>query len=309
MENFCDFTRNIALLATSIAKLTEHDDYVVTDVPGLSVFKKVDATGPLVGFYEQSVCLIAQGFKRVQLADKHYDYDTEHYLFSGIHLPVVAQVTDASPEHPYLGLKLTFDYQEITQLMSDSQLPPPKGQQTNCGMATGELSLALISAFQRLVDLVDDAASIPMLAPMLRREIFFRLLVGEQGERLRQLASMGTQTHQVAKALSWLKLNFTQPVTIDMLAQIASMGVSTFHHHFRNMTAMSPLQYIKQLRLQEARRLMLAQHFDAASAAFQVGYDSPSQFSREYGRLYGKSPMKDVTDIRNNLAVNVVGKD
>lgn len=303
MEHFSDLKRNMALLAESITRLTEHEDYVVTAVPGLSVFKKIDATEPLVGFYEQSVCLIAQGAKHVQLANEQYCYDTEHYLFSGIHLPVVAQVIGASEEQPYLGLKLTFDYQEITQLMVDSQLPPPKKQQTNSGMVTGKLSLALISAFQRLVDLVDDTSSIPMLAPMIRREIFYRLLVGEQGECLRQLAAMGTQSHQVAKAIAWLKNNFTQQVQVETLAQTASMGVSTFHHHFRNMTAMSPLQYIKQLRLQEARRLMLSDHFDAASAAFQVGYESASQFSREYSRLYGKSPMKDVNDLKSKLRV------
>ncbi|MDN4500993.1 AraC family transcriptional regulator [Alteromonadaceae bacterium BrNp21-10] len=301
MANISNLDSNMNLLASSILKLTECKDYYSTQVPGLTVFKKVDAT-TIAGFYEPSVCLIAQGAKRVQLGDETYIYDTEHYLFSGVHLPVVAQVVDASVEHPYLGLKLTFDYQEITQLMTDSQLPPPKGQRSGRGMATGTLSLSLISAFQRLIDLVDDESSIPMLAPMIRREIFYRLLVGEQGEKLRQLAAMGTQTHQVAKAISWLKSNFSKSVRVEELAQIASMSISTFHHHFRNMTAMSPLQYLKLMRLQEARRLMLTEHLDAATSAFQVGYESPSQFSREYGRLYGCSPAKDVNKLRFKLA-------
>lgn len=289
-------------LALSISQLTKQNDYLPTNVPGLTVFKKTDTTKPMVGFYEPSVCLIAQGAKHVQLADESYIYDNKHYLFSGIHLPVVAQVIDACSEQPYLGLKLTFDYQEITQLMTDSQVPPPKKQQSSRGMTTGVLTLPLIKAFQRLIDLVNEEADIPILAPMARREIFYRLLVGDQGEILRQHAAMGTQTHQVAKAISWLKANYSQSIRIEELAQIACMGVSTFHHHFRNMTAMSPLQYSKQLKLQEARRLMLTEHLDAASAAFQVGYESPSQFSREYGRLYGCSPARDVNTLRDKLA-------
>lgn len=137
---------------------------------------------------------------------------------------------------------------------------------------------------------------------MIRREIFYRLLVGERGEKLRHIAAMSTQTHQVAKAISWLKSNFSKPIRVEELAQIASMGVSTFHHHFRNMTAMSPLQYVKQIRLHEARRLMLIENLDAATSAYQVGYESPSQFSREYGRLYGCSPAKDVNVLRYKMA-------
>lgn len=302
MNTDSTLSRNMELLAASIARLTQQQDYAPTLVPGLTVFKKTDAAIPIAGFYEPSVCLIAQGAKRVQLGDESYQYDTKHYLFSGVHLPVVAQVIEATIERPYLGLKLTFDYQEITQLMADSQLPPAKGQRAGRGMATGTLSLAILSAFQRLVDLADDAASIAMLAPMIRREIFYRLLVGEQGEKLRQLAGMGTQTYQIAKAISWLKSNFSSSMRIAELARVANMSVSTFHHHFRNMTAMSPLQYLKQVRLQEARRLMLTEHVDAASAAFRVGYESASQFSREYGRMYGCSPAKDVNELRYKLA-------
>lgn len=300
--NNLDLKNNMAQLATSLSKLTEQEHYLTTQVPGLTIFKKTDAAEPITGFYEPSVCLIAQGAKHVQLGKESYVYDTEHYLFSGIHLPVVAKVKEASNAKPYLGLKLTFDYQEIAQLMADSQLPTPKGQNSARGMATGTLSLPLINAFQRLLDLVDDKEHIEMLAPLIRREIFYRLLIGEQGQKLRQLAIMGTQTHQVARTISWLKENFAQPIRIEDLANIANMGISTFHHHFRNMTALSPLKYLKQLRLQEARRLMLTEHLDVATSAFQVGYESPSQFSREYSRLYGCSPLKDVQGLRSKLA-------
>ncbi len=296
----------IGCLAESIARLTENGDLYTTAVPGLSLFQKIEPSGPLTGMYEPSVCLIAQGAKRVRLGDDTYVYDTNHYLFSGLHLPVIAQIIEASHQKPYLGLRLTFDYRDISQLMADSQLPPPRTQKTNRGMATGELTVPLIDAFQRLVDLLDEEQDIPILTPVIQREIFYRLLVGEQGVRLRQLAVMGTQSQQVAQAVSWLKSNFTKPLRVDELAEMANMGVSTFHHHFRSMTALSPLQYQKQLRLQEARRLMLTVHIDAASAGFQVGYESPSQFSREYSRLYGAPPVRDIMTLRQQ-AINVSG--
>jgi AraC-like DNA-binding protein len=246
--------------------------------------------------------MVAQGAKRVQLGDDTYVYDAHHYLITSVHLPTVVQVTEASPEKPYLGLRLTFDLKEIAQLMADSNLPPPRTQQSSRGMATGEVTPALVSAMHRLVDLLDNERDIPILAPVIQKEILYRLLTGDQGERLRQIAAAGSQSRQIARAIEWLKGNFAQPLRIDDLAARASMSSSTFHHHFRSMTALSPLQYQKQLRLQEARRLMLAERMDAANAAFQVGYESPSQFSREYSRLFGAPPLRDVTTLRQ-LAV------
>jgi transcriptional regulator GlxA family with amidase domain len=163
----------------------------------------------------------------------------------------------------------------------------------------------LLAAFQRLIDLLDEPKDIPILAPIIQREIFYRLLVGDQGTRLRQMASSGSQSQQVARAISWLMSNFAQPLRIDDLAAQVNMSTSTFHHHFRTVTAMSPLQYQKWLRLNEARRLMLAENQDAATAAFQVGYESPSQFSREYGRLFGNSPLRDITSLRQMTANEV----
>jgi AraC-like DNA-binding protein len=166
-------------------------------------------------------------------------------------------------------------------------------------MMLGEVTLPLLGAFQRLSDLLDAAEDIPILAPGIQREIIYRLLVGDQGGRLRQIATVGSQSQQIARAIDWLKNNFTRPLRIDDLAAQARMSTSTFHHHFRSMTALSPLQYQKQLRLQEARRLMLAERLDAATAAFQVGYESPSQFSREYSRLFGAPPLRDVASLRH----------
>jgi AraC-like DNA-binding protein len=225
-------------------------------------------------------------------------YDANHFLITSVDLPTVTQVTKATPEKPYLGLVFKLDRREISQLMADSNLPLPREQQASRGMATGKVTLPLLTAFQRLIDLLDEPMDIPILAPIIQREIYYRLLVSDQGARLRQIVSVGSQSHQIARAIDWLKGNFTQSLRIDDLAAKAHMSASTFHHHFRSVTAMSPLQFQKWLRLTEARRLMLTENHDAATAAFQVGYESPSQFSREYSRLFGAPPSRDITYLR-----------
>lgn len=285
-------------LGKSIARWTDKGEQHTTAVPGLSLFRRDAPTEPITGMYEPSICLIAQGAKRVLLGDDSYVYDAHHYLITSVHLPTIVQIIEASSEKPYLGLRLELDLREISQLMVDSNLPQPRTQQSSRGMATGEVTLPLLTAFQRLIDLLAEQQDIPILAPVIQREIIYRLLVGDQGERLRQIASTGSQSHQIARAIDWLKGNFTQSLSIDELAAQASMSSSTFHHHFRSMTALSPLQFQKQLRLQEARRLMLAERMDAANAAFQVGYESPSQFSREYNRLFGAPPLRDIAKLR-----------
>ncbi len=300
MQNIDNNSMKIAIeaLGKSIARLTENGELHTTAVPGLSLYRRDEPTGPISGMYEPSICLIAQGAKRVLLGDDTYVYDAHNYLITSVHLPTIVQIITASAEKPYLGLRLKLDQREISQLVVDSNLPQPRAQQSSRGMATGEVTLPLLTAFQRLIDLLAEQQDIPILAPIIQREIIYRLLVGDQGERLRQIASAGSQSHQIARAIDWLKGNFTRPLSIDDLAAQANMSSSTFHHHFRSMTALSPLQFQKQLRLQEARRLMLAERMDAATAAFQVGYESPSQFSREYNRLFGASPLRDITKLR-----------
>ncbi|MDD2853379.1 MAG: AraC family transcriptional regulator [Desulfuromonadaceae bacterium] len=294
-----DLEAAIGTVGKTLARLTEKEELHTTAVPGLSLFRRPEPTEPITGMYEPSICLVAQGAKRVRLGDDTFVYDAHHYLITSVHLPTVVQIVEASPEKPYLGLRLMLDLREISQLMVDSNLPRPRVQLSRRGMATGEVTLPLLTAFQRLIDLLAEQQDIPILAPIIQREIIYRLLVGDQGERLRQIASAGSQSHQIARAIAWLKGNFTQPLSIDVLAEQASMSSSTFHHHFRSMTAVSPLQFQKQLRLQEARRLMLAERLDAANAAFQVGYESPSQFSREYNRLFGAPPLRDITNLRH----------
>jgi len=289
-------------LGKSIARWTERGELFTTAVPGLSLYRRLEPTEPTTGMYEPSICIVVQGAKRVQLGDDTYIYDAHHYLITSVHLPTVVQVTEASPEKPYLGLRLTFDQREISQLMADSHLPPPRTQQSSRGMATGEVTSPLVNAFRRLIDLLDEEEDIPILAPVIQREIIYRLLVGDQGERLRQIAVAGSQSHSIARAIEWLKGNFSRPLRIDELAAQARMSTSTFHHHFRATTALSPLQYQKQLRLQEARRLMLMERLDAATAGFEVGYESPSQFNREYNRLFGAPPLRDITHLRQLAA-------
>ncbi len=290
-------------LGKSIARWTEQGELQTTAVPGLSLFRRNQPTDPISGMYEPSICVIAQGAKRVILGDDTYVYDGHHYLITSVHLPTVVQIIDASEERPYLGLRLKLDMREISQMMVDSNLPAPRVQQSSRGMATGEVTLPLLHAFQRLVALLADEKDIPILAPTIQREIVYRLLVGDQGSRLRQIASAGSQSQQISRTIEWLKGNFAQPLRVDDLSAKAGMSASTFHHHFRSMTALSPLQFLKQLRLQEARRLMLTDHLDAATAAFQVGYESPSQFSREYSRLFGAPPLRDIASLRQMAAV------
>jgi len=289
-------------LANNIARLTDKSDRLETAIPGLFFFRQDEPSPPHSGMYEPSVCMVAQGTKRVILGDDTFVYDAHHYLITSVHLPTMVQILEASPEKPYLGLMLKLDLREVSQLMVDSNLPSPRPQQSSRGMATGEVTMPLVAAIQRLIDLLAEPRDIPILAPVIQREIIYRLLVGDQGARLRQIAAAGSQSQQIARAIEWLKGNFTESLTIDDMAAHASMSNSTFHHHFRSITALSPLQYQKQLRLQEARRLMLAERMDAATAAFQVGYESPSQFSREYSRLFGAPPLKDITNLRQLTA-------
>ena len=293
-------------LVQSIARWADGGEQHSTAIPGLSLFRREERTEPISGLYEPSICLVVQGAKRVLLGDDTYVYDANHYLITSVHLPTIVQIIEANRDRPYLGLRLTFDLRAVSQLMADSNLPAPRAQQSSRGMATGVVTSALLNAFTRLIDLLSEQQDIPILAPVIQREIIYRLLVGDQGVRLRQIASAGSQSHQIARVINWLKDNFTEPLRVDDLATQAGMSSSTFHHHFRSMTALSPLQYQKQLRLQEARRLMLTEHLDAAAAAFQVGYESPSQFSREYSREFGAPPSRDIANLRQMAALETV---
>ena len=292
--------REVALetLRGSIARWTSEGEQNPGAIPSLSLFREEGPTDPISAVYEPSVCMVVQGAKRVLLGNETYVYNEQQYLITSVDLPAFFQVIEASKERPLLGLKLTFDIQEVSRLLIDSNFPHHRAQRSAHGMATSEITLPLLTAFQRLVDLLDEAQDIQMLAPIIQKEIVYLLLAGEQGARLRQIAAAGSQSQQIARIIEWLKNNYTQQLRIDDLASQARMSTASFHNHFRSITALSPLQYQKHLRLHEARRLMLAESLDAATAAFQVGYESPSQFSREYNRLFGAPPLRDVTRLR-----------
>ncbi|TGU72965.1 AraC family transcriptional regulator [Geomonas terrae] len=285
-------------LNEAIARWTEQGELHTTAIPDLALFRRQEPTEPISGLYEPSVCLVTQGAKVVKFGDESLVYDAQHFLITAIHMPTLVQVTEASREKPYLGLRLKLDLREVSQLMLDSNLPKPRTQHTSRGMATGEVTPQLVDAFRRMIALLDDPMDIPIMAPVVQREIIYRLLTGDQGERLRQIASTGSQGSQIARAIDWLKGNLSHPLRIEDLATKVNMSTSTFHHHFRTLTAMSPLQYQKMLRLNEARRLMLAERVDATTAAFNVGYESASQFCREYGRLFGAPPLRDINRLR-----------
>ena len=200
-------------LAKSIARWTDEGDKPVTAIPGLSLFRRDAPTQPMSYMYEPTICLVTQGVKRVLLGDDTYVLDVHHFLITSVDLPTVVHVIKASREKPYLGLVLKLDQREMSQLMADSTLPPPRAQESIRGMATGEVTLPLLTAFQRLIDLLDEPKDIPILAPIIQREILYRLLVGDQGARLRQMASARSHSHQVAQAIGWLKSQLHAAVT------------------------------------------------------------------------------------------------
>ncbi|GAP36676.1 AraC family transcriptional regulator [Piscinibacter sakaiensis] len=268
--------------------------------PALTMVRVDDSAGAFCSVYEPCVALILQGAKRVAFGSDVLHYDPRRYLIASMDLPVLSTVLEASPARPYLALVLRLDLHELAGMMVDARLPAPPaaGAADGRALATGAVTPALLQAFGRLLDLLEQPRDLPVLGPLVQREILYRLLVGEAGARLRQIASVDTQGHQIARAIDALRTRYAEPLRVEALAQSVRMSVSSFHHHFKALTAMSPLQFQKQLRLTEARRLMLAEHLDAATAAYRVGYESASQFSREYARRYGAPPMRDIAGLR-----------
>jgi len=246
-------------------------------------------------------CAIAQGSKEVLLGSDRYQYDPMHYLLATVELPIVSQILEASKVKPYLSLRLDLDPTLVGSVMVEAGHPSSRSSTDVKAIDVSPLDVNLLDAVVRLVRLIDSPAEAHMLAPMITREIIYRLLMGDQGSRLCHIAVLGGNTHQIARAVDRLRKDFNQPLRIENIARELGMSVSSFHHHFKSVTAMSPLQFQKQLRLQEARRLMLGQNLDATSAAYRVGYDDSSHFNREYKRLFGTPPMRDVERLRESV--------
>ncbi|EKA7383336.1 AraC family transcriptional regulator [Vibrio parahaemolyticus] len=288
-------------LAKLIDRWTGDANQYDTPISGLRFSRWTTPTPPTSYTHNPSICLIAQGRKRVLLGEESFIYDANHFLISSVDLPIIANIIEASEEQPYLGLIMELDLTEISQLIVDSELAFTQSKEAQKGIAVGELSESLLDAFVRLAELLDEGQNIKILAPIIKREIFYRLLMSEQGMRLHQIVTAGSHSHQIAKAIDWLKNNFVKPLSVGDLASYTGMSKSSFYTHFRSMTSMTPLQFQKKLRLSEARRLMLTENLDAMAATFKVGYESPSQFSREYSRLFGAPPSKDIKLLRENL--------
>ncbi|EGQ7677094.1 AraC family transcriptional regulator [Vibrio parahaemolyticus] len=288
-------------LAKLIERWTGNANQYDTPISGLRFSRWTTPTPPTSYTHNPSICLITQGRKRVLLGEESFIYDANHFLISSVDLPIIANIIEASEEQPYLGLIMELDLTEISQLIVDSELAFTQSKEAQKGIAVGELSESLLDAFVRLAELLDEGQNIKILAPIIKREIFYRLLMSEQGTRLHQIVTAGSHSHQIAKAIDWLKNNFVKPLSVGDLASYTGMSKSSFYTHFRSMTSMTPLQFQKKLRLSEARRLMLTENLDAMAATFKVGYESPSQFSREYSRLFGAPPSKDIKLLRENL--------
>jgi AraC-like DNA-binding protein len=296
-------------LARKIALFVGSGESRATDIPALTLHRKTAPTAPCSMTYEPSVTVMAQGRKRVELGRTVFIYGPSRFLLTSVDLPVVSRVIEASEKAPCLAMSLKLQMPMVREVLSREEVQVEEAPAGSPGMAVGETTVEFLSACCRLLDLLDTPQDIPFLGGLVQREIIYRILRGGEGARLRAIATMGEQSQRTAKAIGWIKANYAKPLRVDDLAGIAGMGVSTLHHHFRMLTAMSPLQYQKQLRLQAARSRMLVDGLDAASAAFEVGYESASQFNREYSRFFGQPPMRDIRTLRSPgaLALESVG--
>jgi AraC-like DNA-binding protein len=285
-------------LARRIAACVGSDERRMTEIPGLILHQRTAPTPPCSVTYEPSLVLTAQGRKRVELGANTFTYGSSHYLLTSVALPAMARVIEASEQAPCLALSLKLQMPVVRELLSREEIEIAPHAEKGPAMAVGEVTVELLDSFCRLMRLLDQPQEIAFLHGLIEREIIFRVLRGPEGARLRAIATQGDQSQRTAKAIAWIKDNYPKPLRVEELAEIAGMGVSTLHHHFRTLTAMSPLQYQKQIRLQEARARMSIHGLDAGSAALEVGYESASQFTREYKRLFGQTPMRDTRTLR-----------
>jgi AraC-like DNA-binding protein len=286
-------------LARAIGLFAQFDGDYQTAIPGLSLHRRRLPTEPLHCIFNLGLGVVAQGNKQALVDGQINTYGPGQSMVTTIDLPVISHVTSASLEEPLLGLMLTLDPRRVQEVAADMKLPPPARAHPCRTLSIEMLDAPMVEALVRLVALLGESpVLIARVAPLLQEEIIVRLLLGPHGQQLQHLVADGTPSQQISKAVSWLKQNFAKPLQVDDLAESVHMSPTAFRQHFRKMTGTSPLQYQKTLRLQEARQLMLTQHLDAGSASGLVGYESPSQFSREYSRLFGAPPQADVRRLR-----------
>lgn len=287
-------------LQRTVLTHTDEEGMAPSAVEGLFLGRATAPTQCMSTVYDPCLCVIVQGSKTVWLGDREIVYGPLSYLVSSVHLPALGQITEASPDTPYLSIRIDVDPQEVTDLVLRLGDTPPEitCPEVSCGMCVAQTDAPLLDAVTRLVTLLDAPEDAPILAPMVKREILYRALVGEMGPRMRKFAAADSQAYRVSRVIALLKDRFTEPLRIRDLAEEANMSESSLFHSFKQVTRMSPLQFQKKLRLHEARRLMLSEGLEAATASYRVGYESPSHFSREYSRMFGAPPRADVSKLR-----------
>ncbi|WP_211746230.1 AraC family transcriptional regulator [Paenibacillus sp. Marseille-Q4541] len=285
-------------LTELIERHSGQDGVYETAIPSLFFIRLSRVADPVHRVYKPSLCFIAQGLKHVLLSQELFEYGPSHYLISSTNLPVKGHVIKASSDVPYLSLRLEFTPKQIIEVLKDAQIEITLQENTQRAMFVGEMESSIMDSLVRLARLLDNPKDIPFLAPIYKREILYHLLQGNHGVALAQMAMEGSSAYRISEAIEHIVHNIAKPLRIEELAELANMGISTFHRHFKEITAMSPIQYQKQLRLQEARRLLISEPTDATEVAFRIGYESASQFSREYSRMFGFPPRADIKQLK-----------
>ncbi len=288
----------IEQLAALIAEMSDRDGGYLTAIPGLYLSKLSTTSAPRHTVDRAIFCVVAQGVKSILLNNERYIYDSSKYLLVSLDLPLVGQIMEATRNKPFLGVSMELDFSEIGSLSIEAGLALQSDPGRSRSLFVSPMDQELLDAVIRLVCLLKKPAQIPILAPLVRREIFYKLLLSEQSGLLRRMAAESGQTRRITAGVEWLKKNATRPIRMEELAREVNMSPSTMHAWFKAVTSMSPLQFQKQLRLQEARRILLSETTDANTVSQRVGYESPSQFSREYRRLFGFPPLRDVERLR-----------
>lgn len=281
-----------------IARHLPHDGSLQTAIEGLRFYRSATATEPVALEYKPGLAFVAQGSKSTILGAEHFHYTEGEYLLTSIGLPVMAHVTVASAERPHLCFLLDIDVLLLTETLNQIGDAMLMSSECQCGLSVNQPSPSLLDSCLRLLRLLDTPAAIPVLAPLIRKEICYHLLTGADSARLRHMAAAESPTHRIGRAINWIRGHFASQLRIEELAAHVNMSASSLHHHFKTVTAMTPMQYQKLLRLQNARQLMLIDMVDAGAAGFRVGYESQSQFSREYARHFGQAPTRDIAQAR-----------
>ncbi|MCR2821666.1 AraC family transcriptional regulator [Lederbergia panacisoli] len=295
-------TEHISTQQNELARLIERysgqDGYYSTAIPSLFFIRVSNVTESKHIVQKPSLCIVVQGVKEVVLAEERFVYGPGNYLVSSVDLPVTGRVAEASSDVPYMCFKIDFSPSEILEVISDSKTHVSSKGKAKRAMFVSEIEISILDAAIRLARLLENPKDIPVLAPLFKKEILYRILQGPFGVSLGQIAIEGSYTYHIGEVIEQIKMNYDKPIRIEELAEIANMSVSSLHRHFKDVTAMSPIQFQKQLRLQDARRILLSESTDAADVAYRVGYESPSQFSREYSRMFGLPPREDIKRLK-----------